>query len=321
MATSLRVSQAVQESLCCPICHEKLRYDGTQFVCLNAQCRTSFPVADGIPILLNERASLFTIADYVSHTKPRFDFVQSSIRRTLRQIMLPISKNMAAKKNYRRLANLLLQQATRPRILVLGGSILGQGMKWLAENPDVELVETDIIVGPRTTILCDAHDIPFQDESFDGVIVQAVLEHVVDPFRCVDEIHRVLKKRGVVYAETPFMQQVHGREYDFLRFTPLGHRRLFRRFDEIDRGIAYGPGTALAWAYEFFLLSFTASRPLRMLIKIFVRLTAFYWKYFDYYLVHKPGALDAASCSYFLGRKAEHTLPDKELIKLYKGGQ
>ncbi len=41
-------------------------------------------------------------------------------------------------------------------------------------------------------LICDAHDIPFADRSFDGVIVQAVLEHVVDPFRCCEEIHRVL---------------------------------------------------------------------------------------------------------------------------------
>ena len=31
-------------------------------------------------------------------------------------------------------------------------------------------------------------------ETFDCVIIQAVLEHVLDPKRCVKEIHRVLKK-------------------------------------------------------------------------------------------------------------------------------
>jgi ubiquinone/menaquinone biosynthesis C-methylase UbiE len=55
--------------------------------------------------------------------------------------------------------------------------------------------------------VCDAHHLPFQIESFDGVIVQAVLEHVFDPNRYVEEIHRVLKMDAVVYAETPFIQQ------------------------------------------------------------------------------------------------------------------
>ncbi len=84
------------------------------------------------------------------------------------------------------------------------------------------------------------------DESFDGVICQAVLEHVLDPYRCVEEIHRVLRPNGLVYAETPFMQQVHGGTHDFTRFTHLGHRRLFRKFAEVDSGVVCGPGMALA---------------------------------------------------------------------------
>jgi len=80
------------------------------------------------------------------------------------------------------------------------------------------------------------HTIFFDASSFDGVIIQAVLEHVVEPNHCVEEIHRVLKENGLVYSETPFMQQVHLGRYDFTRFTHLGHRRLFRKFKEICGG-------------------------------------------------------------------------------------
>ena len=125
-------------------------------------------------------------------------------------------------------------------------------------------------------LICDAHDIPFADGSFDAVIAQAVLEHVVDPHRCVAEIHRVLNAQGVVYAETPFMQQVHAGRYDFARFTHLGHRRLFRMFQEIDSGAVCGPGMALAWSYQYFLMSFTTSKTLRKLAGVFARLTSFF---------------------------------------------
>ena len=47
------------------------------------------------------------------------------------------------------------------------------------------------------------------DASVDGVIVQAVLEHVLDPRTVAAEVERVLRPRGMVYAETPLMQQVH----------------------------------------------------------------------------------------------------------------
>ena len=37
---------------------------------------------------------------------------------------------------------------------------------------------------------------------------------------------------GIVYAETPFMQQVHEGAYDFTRYTVLGHRYLFKKFKQ-----------------------------------------------------------------------------------------
>ncbi len=150
---------------------------------------------------------------------------------------------------------------------------MGEGIEAITAHPRIELVESDAAFGPRTTLVCDAHSLPFEDNSFDGVIVQAVLEHVVDPWRCVEEIHRVLKEDSLVYAETPFMVQVHGGRYDFTRFTHLGHRRLFRKFEEIESGAVCGPGMALAWSYRYFLLSFTTSKLLRSLIGVFVRLT------------------------------------------------
>jgi len=129
----------------------------------------------------------------------------------------------------------------------------------------------------------------------------------------------VLKRQGLVYADTPFMQQVHGRQYDFERFTYLGHRRLFRRFEEVDSGASCGPGMALAWSYSYFLMSFTQTKLLRHFIWAFSSLTSFYLKYFDYLLINKPGTLDAASGYYFIGCKSDHALSDRELISLYKG--
>lgn len=163
--------------------------------------------------------------------------------------------------------------------------------------------------------------IPFEDNSFDGVIVQAVLEHVVDPNRCVEEIHRVLKPNGVVYAETPFMQQVHMGRYDFTRFTHLGHRRLFRKFEEVSSGPVCGPGMALAWSYQYFILSFVKRNAAKSLVKAFTRLTSFWLKYFDYFLIDKPGTFDAASGYYFIGTKSDRVLSDRELVTLYKGIQ
>ena len=205
------------------------------------------------------------------------------------------------------------------KILIIGGSIKGQGTEPIYSNKSFDIVGSDVSFGPYTTLICDAHDIPFEDEVFDCVIIQAVLEHVLEPQRCVDEVYRVLKYSGLVYAETPFMQQVHMKQYDFTRFTHLGHRRLFRHFDEISSGPVCGPGMALAWSYSYFLRSFTSHRILLHFLAIFARMTSFFFKYFDYYLIDKAGSYDAASGFYFMGTKSPNILSDRDLIKQFKG--
>lgn len=315
----LRISQATQASLRCPICRANLNVTDAQFVCADPACGARFPIIDGIPILLDDRTSIFSIAEIVAQRDASGAAPANTLKSRLRRLIPSINKNVRAQQNYEKLAGLLHELAPAPKILVVGGGVVGQGMEALTHNPAVELIETDVSLGPRTALVCDAHDIPFESETFDGVIVQAVLEHVVDPYRCVDEIHRILKPQGLVYAETPFMQQVHMAPYDFTRFTHLGHRRLFRKFDEIDSGAVCGPGMALAWSYQYFLYSFTKSRTRRGLAMAFARFTSFYLKYFDPFLIDRPGALDAASGYYFMGRKAGHVLSDRELVKLYRG--
>ncbi|MFC5165716.1 class I SAM-dependent methyltransferase [Nonomuraea angiospora] len=112
-----------------------------------------------------------------------------------------------------------------------------------------------------TQFVADAHEISLPDGSVDAVIAQAVLEHVPDPWLVVSEIHRVLRLDGVVYAETPFMQQVHEGAYDFCRFTESGRRRLFRNFTQIDSGPIGGPGLQAVRNTDFFLCGMLRSNP------------------------------------------------------------
>ena len=244
---------------------------------------------------------------------------ESHFIKIFKKIIPSSGNNIKARSNYQKLLLNLKKQSSNPRVLILGGSILGDGIENFIKEPKLVLLETDVTFGPRTQVIVDAHNIPIEDFTFDCVIVQAVLEHVVDPYRCVKEIHRVLKKDGLVYAETPFMQQVHLGKYDFHRFTHLGHRRLFRYFTEIESGAVCGPGMSLAWAYSHFIFSFFSSKKMRKLLIPFTNLTSFFWKYFDYYLIDKPGTLDAASGYYFLGKKSDSAISDNEILEQYKG--
>jgi len=76
---------------------------------------------------------------------------------------------------------------------------------------------------------------------------------------------------------------------------------------------------ALAWSWQYFLLSFSTHPFLRALLRGFAALTAFPLKYLDYFLIDRPGALDAASGTFFLGRKSDKEFTDRALVRSYRG--
>jgi SAM-dependent methyltransferase len=150
----------------------------------------------------------------------------------------------------------------------------------------------------------------------DAVVIQAVLEHVLDPEAVVAEIHRVLRAEGLVYAETPFMQQVHAGAYDFTRFSDSGQRWLFRRFTQIDRGVVAGPGTSLSWSIDHAVRALTRSRTAGRIARL-----ATFWVRFADRFSDPRFAADGASALYFLGRRAERSITPVEAIRTYAGAQ
>jgi SAM-dependent methyltransferase len=272
-----------------------------------------------VPILLDESRSLFSIEAALAALRAPPASGPGAVRGLVRALTPAISRNVKGRANYAHLARLLHAQAAPPRVLVVGGGLAGAGISALVSGASLELLQTDVVAGARTDLVCDAHGLPFADASFDAVVAQAVLEHVLDPARCVAEMHRVLRPRGLVYAETPFMQQVHEGRHDFTRFTHLGHRRLFRGFEEIESGAVGGPGMVLAWSWRYFLWSLTSSRLLGSALTLFASLTSFWLKWLDGLLIDRPRALDGAAGVYFLGRRSDTTLDDRELIAGYRG--
>ena len=56
---------------------------------------------------------------------------------------------------------------------------------------------------PQNFICADAHHLPFKGKIFDKVCMYEVIEHVESPLSCLKEIHRVLKKNGILEVSTP----------------------------------------------------------------------------------------------------------------------
>jgi SAM-dependent methyltransferase len=54
----------------------------------------------------------------------------------------------------------------------------------------------------------DAFPYPLEDDSFDHVVMQDVIEHVADPMRVVAELHRAMRPGGRLQLRTPHFSSV-----------------------------------------------------------------------------------------------------------------
>jgi SAM-dependent methyltransferase len=227
-----------------------------------------------------------------------------------------IGANIAADRVADRMLE-MLQTVANPRVLVVGGGDSGAGMKGLLDDPRYAIVESDVYFGPRCNIIADGHNLPFRSDSFDAVICQAVLEHVVRPQACIDEIHRVLKPRGVLFVDVPFMFPVHMGAYDFTRFSLGGLRLACRWFEESDAGISGGPWQAVAHTIFHSARASSSSRIWAVFVWFVLPWFIFWLHHVDNFLKLKPQAGDAASGVYFLGRKSDRPRIDREIIRQY----
>lgn len=218
------------------------------------------------------------------------------------------------RKNVAQFAQLLRKRRPEPVVLVIGGGSVGHGADALYDDPAIRIIAFDIYDSDSVQFVADAHAIPLADGSVDGVVIQAVLEHVLEPEQVVSEIWRVLRPGGLVYAETPFLQQVHEGAYDFTRFTMSGHRYLFRRFENVDTGVCGGAGVQLLWSIDYFFRALFRSRRIGKIFKL-----AFSWILLADRVIPDSYASDTASGSYFLGRKASGAMGPSEIVRFYRG--
>jgi len=302
--------------LACPRDGGTLRADGQTLHC--AACGAAYPVVGGVPVLINDDESVFAIADYLgdqSYTGASYgrDADQSrGLRRLYHGFIrwLGDAPSSIRTPDSNEVIAYVAALRPRPRVLVIGSGGLRLG------QPEDRVLNTDVAFGPGVDAIADANHLPFADASFDLVVAGAVLEHVTDPQRCVAEMLRVLDRGGFVFAVTPFLQPVHMGAYDFTRFTPIGHRRLFRQFDEIAAGIAMGAGSFGAWSIGGVLMSVSTRRGWCMFARLVALLCTPPLRLLDRWL---PNAADSAGGCWFFGRRRDGApVSDRDLVATYR---
>ena len=79
----------------------------------------------------------------------------------------------------------------------------------------------------------DMQNLPYENNVFDFVISDQVIEHLENPYKAIKESYRVLNKGGIAIHTTCFMNHIHRCPEDFWRFSPEALRHLCKEFSEI----------------------------------------------------------------------------------------
>ena len=306
-----------QDFMCfvCPVDRGPLTSGSSSLTC--SHCGTVFPKINGVPVLINEANSVFRISDYTNGNA--FEGASGyggSLDRTA-----------GWRKLYRRFARSLSEadipgldkvraidhiHAEIPNAKIL---IVGSGERTYSGD----VTYTDVAFAPGVSCICDAHDLPFENESFDAIFADSVLEHVCDPQRCVSEFVRVLRPQGYIMAVTPFLQSVHMGAYDFTRFTYLGHRRLFRHFNDIQSGMCGGPGYSAIHMIRNLATSLTDRPKVRSALRLLALILTYPMRHTDRFFSRHESAYNTACAFYFFGQKRSSPIPDREIIKMFRG--
>lgn len=311
--------KSFRKLVCCPKCKSDLKSINSNYYCSNKNCHYfshEFPHFNHVPALVDFDNSIINYekiinsnsSDLIPRKKP------SEFKNAVR--LLLNGSNTKSKNNFKTCLS-LLREMDSPRILIVGGGTIGIGSEIIIENFKKEVISFDVYYSPNIDFIADAHSIPIVDSSIDLVIIQAVLEHVLEPAVVVSECYRVLKTDGYIYAETPFLQHVHEGAYDFTRFTTLGHRILFKDFSELSSGYIGGMGQSLLWSIEYFFSGLFRSRFIGKFFKML-----FLWLRPLEKIIPNKWNNDGACGCYFLGKRRPLRYNKlKEFIKEYKGAQ
>ena len=142
--------------------------------------------------------------------------------------------------------------------------------------------------------VCQLHETPLEEESFDLMLLTQVLEHVAEPASVLKEMHRLLKPGCRLWLSAPLCWEEHEQPADFYRYTQFGLRHLLAQAGFTIVELEWTAGYYATLWYQLRLAVRSLSfRPkhygggLVGLLSVFGVVTLWPWLYFGYKLFRR----------------------------------
>jgi len=151
----------------------------------------------------------------------------------------------------------------RLAVLDVGGSL--QPYRPLFESRLARYVALDLRSNSLIDVRGRAEQLPLADAIFDVVLCTQVLEYVANPALAVGEIHRVLKRDGVLLLSVPTIFPRDSEE-DCWRFEPAALREILGAFSRVEVEPEGGSVAGFVRLAAIFLISCTKLEPVKRLL-------------------------------------------------------
>ena len=89
------------------------------------------------------------------------------------------------------------------------------------------------LFSPIVDVKADILDLPFADNSFDVIVCNHVLEHIVDDRKAMSELYRVMKPGGWGILQVPMKNSLEKTYEDFTITDPKERQKHFGQYDHV----------------------------------------------------------------------------------------
>lgn len=291
--------QIASGSLVCPVSRQPLQVTVAGDALTTTDGSRTYPFLNGrVPILLADPSLLegyVTASDKMNeeYSAEKNPLSLNVILNRVQKMLVPDYRKRSA---VAAVSKIFDRQPTSALCLSIGG---GPGRCHPA------LVNVNVGPFPNVEVVADAHQLPYADNSVDAIFCEAVIEHLSRPVKAVQEMFRVLKPGGMVFAATPFLQAYHGYPHHYQNFTLTGHQHLFTShgFELEESGACVGPIYTMFNLTSKFLRYFLPT-VISLPLLVIWNLCSLPLRPLDRLLNEHPKAHMLASLTYLVARKS-----------------